>query len=58
MSIMKIRELIRETELELEVAKCKFNMKLNELDIDLAIIDIDAAEKKLKRLHSEVREME
>lgn len=53
-----IRELISQIQTDLLVVTCKFNVVENEIDRDIAIIDMKAAEDKLNLLLKKAKEME
>jgi hypothetical protein len=55
---LDIQNLIYQTQNDLMVAESKFNMAKNDINMDLAAVDIKAAEDKLNLLYRKAREVE
>lgn len=53
-----IKILIEDIKLDWKTSRCKFNTADNKVKIDLAIIEQNACEEKLKVLYRELRELE
>lgn len=53
-----VKDLIKQTQVDLMVAECKFNMAKNDIDIEMATVDIKAAEDKLNLLYKKAKELE
>lgn len=53
-----VKDLIKQTQVDLMVAECKFNMAKNDIDIEMATVDIKSAEDKLNLLYKKAKELE
>lgn len=53
-----VQDLIKQTQVDLIVAECKFNMAENDIDIEMATVDIKAAEDKLNLLYKKAKELD